>query len=103
MPDQPKILKEYAPAQIERIMAILDRASDGRQIDSEAHSKTQVRQQPRATRVNALDRAAPFEAHAVLRPAIRVNGLPHQGRMVTAPPAQFSPLRSECRHPRCVA
>ncbi len=36
MPDQPKILKEYAPAQIERIMAILDRASDGRQIDSEA-------------------------------------------------------------------
>ncbi len=36
MPDQPKILKEYAPAQIGWIMDILDRASDGRQIDSEA-------------------------------------------------------------------
>ncbi len=35
MPHQTRDLQAYAPAQIERIMAILDRASDGRQIDNE--------------------------------------------------------------------
>jgi hypothetical protein len=35
MPHQPRVLQAYEPAQIERIMAILDRASGGRQIDRE--------------------------------------------------------------------
>ena len=35
MPHQTRVLQAYEPAQIGRIMAILDRASGGRQIDSE--------------------------------------------------------------------
>ncbi len=35
MPHQTRVLQAYEPAQIERIMAILDRASGGRQIDRE--------------------------------------------------------------------
>ena len=35
MPHPSGVLQAYAPAQIGQIMAILDRASDGRQIDNE--------------------------------------------------------------------